>query len=58
MVFARYVKHAPDSYFLYNVELFVQTKKGKIISIGGFNCKDEMEFKNATDCVDYVLTKE
>lgn len=55
MTFARYIKHFNNPYILYSVEIFVQTKTGKFISIGGFNCATENEFLNATECCDYVL---
>jgi len=45
------------SYWLYTVELLVQTN-GKLISIGGFNCRTEEELTQATEWCDYVLRGE
>jgi len=58
MTFARYKKYDDNPFLLYSVEIFVKTKTGKFISIGGFNCRTEREFELAVECCDYVMKGE
>ena len=51
---ARYTKHMNHPAWLYTVELLVQTN-GKLIKIAEINCKDEQEFEQATEWVDYTV---
>jgi len=54
MCIARYKKLEGHPAWLYTVELLVQTN-GKLVSIGGFNCATEEEFRQATEWCDHVL---
>lgn len=54
---ARYRELEGHPVFKYNVEIIVLTN-GKRISIGGFNCRTEEEFRQATEWCEYVLRGE
>lgn len=54
MTFARYYKLHNHPAWMYQVELLVKTHD-KVISIGGFNCTTEEEFKQAVEWCDYVI---
>lgn len=57
MCIARYRTMPEGSYWMFTVELLVQTN-GKLISIGSINCRDEAELEQATQWVDFVLKGE
>ena len=57
MTIARYRKLDGHPAWLYQVELIVLTN-GERISIGGFNCRTEEEFKQATEWCEYVIQGE
>lgn len=57
MTIARYRKLEGHPAWLYQVELVV-ISKGRRISIGGFNCRTEEEFKQATEWCDAILKGE
>ena len=54
MTIARYKRLDGHPAWLYTIEIMVKTKTG-FISIGGFNCATEEEFKQATEWCDYVI---
>jgi hypothetical protein len=57
MTIARYKRLEGHPAWLYTVELLVQSK-GKLISIGGFNCATEEEFRQATEWCEFVIRGE
>jgi hypothetical protein len=57
MCIARYKVLDGHPYFMYSVELFVQTN-GKLIQIATLNCKDDEELAQATQWVDYTIKGE